>query len=196
MAECVVVTGPPRSGKDWTALLGSEITGARVLGTDSERKKMIKAGRIPYQSRYEKIYMQLVYGELIAEAKDILANGGSVIIHATFAREENRTRIRELAEELGVRLHIVYVECEESIIKERTEVGIPLKGEGATGSGLPPVCYPADDSEAGWEVYKAVKKIFVPVENPDLVIDGSQHSIETMRQLNKYFNGDRTPMLF
>jgi len=196
MTECILVLGAPRVGKDWIALLGSEVTGARVLGTDRERKKMIEAGIIPYQFRYEKRYMQMVYDQLMARTRDTLANGASVIIHATFAKEENRTRVYQLAQELDARLHIVYVECDELIIKQRTKAGIPLKGEGTTGSDLPSVCYPADDSEASWPVYQAIKKIFVPVENPDLIIDGSQHSVESMRQLNQYFNGNRTPMLF
>jgi predicted kinase len=196
MVNCIVVLGAPRAGKDWVALLGSEVTGARVLGTDEERKKMVQAGIIPYQSRYEKKYMQMVYDELIVEAKDILVNGGSVIVHATFAKEENRTRICQLAQELNAQLHVVYVECEESIVKQRTESGIPLEGKGTNGSDLPSVYYIADDSEASWEVCQVINKIFAPVENPDLRIDGSQHSIESMKQLNEYFNGDRTPMLF
>ena len=195
MAECIVVTGLPRAGKDWIALLASEVTGARILGTDSQREKMVRAGIIPYQSRYKKVYMQLVYVELIAEAKDTLVNGGSVIIHATFCKKENRTRIYNLVRELGVLLHIINVECDEEVIKRRTEKGIPLKGGGATGSGLPSVYYPADYSEAGWDVYQAIKEASVPVENADLVIDGSLYSVENMNILNTYFNADRTPLL-
>ena len=195
----VVIMGLPRSGKNWTALLVSAVLGVgpdNILGTDSIRQEMIQSGEIPYELRYAPESMGQVYERMMQKAKDMLASGLDVIVHATFTREENRLRMRRLAKELEARFYVIYINCGESIIRQRTMEGIPLAGVDSNGSDLPSVCYPADDSEAGWEVYEAIKKAFVPVKNPNLTIDGSLNSLEIMKELNSYFNGERMPALF
>ncbi len=192
MPNLVIVTGLPRAGKSRVGLLTSHILGIwpeGFLDTDTLRKQAIQKGLIPYEFRYSREYMEMVYDIMISQAQERLADGLDVVMSATFTNQKRLREVHRLAEQTESKLHIFLVNCDEVTIKARLGEGIPLTNDGSNGSDLPSVLYPTDDSEAGTEVYQAIKGVFLPPNNPSLTIDGTEHAEVTLKALNSYFFG-------
>ena len=194
----IATMGLPRAGKSRVALLSAHILGILpegLLDTDTLRKEAIKNGKVLYELRYSRESMELVYDMMMALAQERLAEGLDVVMSGTFTNQKRRRELRRLAEQTESELHIFFVDCDEATIEERLAQGIPLKNEGSNGSDLASVFYPSDDSEAGWPVYSAIRKVFTPPENPSLVIDGTKPAEATLQELSSYLLRESKPIL-
>jgi predicted kinase len=169
--KVVVFFGLVRAGKTHAARLATLALGAVYLSTDIIREQLINDGVIPSQERYTSERMKQVYDELFLRARENLENGESVVLDATFTKQESRDRVIKLAEETGVKLFVFLVKCDEATIEERIRRGVVHQE--VTGSVFPPVRYDGDFSEAGIEVHKLVKEVFSPISWKHTIIDGT-----------------------
>lgn len=107
----VLVGGAPGVGKSTIAAALSEATGALLIRSDELRKELLGLPpsehiRAPFgRGPYRRALTDRVYGELIARAVHAVALGRSVILDATWAREQHR----ELAAEAAARASFVLV---------------------------------------------------------------------------------------
>jgi predicted kinase len=96
----------------------------------------------------------LTYRELLVQAERLLRAGSSVVLDATFARAADRRRAAALARAVGGVLVTVECRCPERVARQR------LAGRGRPGY--------AGASDAGWEVRRAMRRVFEPF-GPDVV---------------------------
>jgi predicted kinase len=87
-----------------------------------------------------------VYDELMRRAKLFLSGGYSVIMDATFLREDSRNRARDAAAKVGAPALFVFADCPERIVKSR------LRRRAIENSF----------SDANLDVYRAMKSRFKP----------------------------------
>ena len=126
---------------------------------------------------YSGEFSRLTYDKMFAEAKEILDEGGSVILDASFIKAAERLKARRLAEEMSADFFILECTLDEENIKKR--LAERLK-RGSVSDGR-------------WEVYESQKKVFEPVvEVPPqshVIIDTSKPIEENVKYaLNKIQN--------
>jgi|AntAceMinimDraft_18_1070375.scaffolds.fasta_scaffold00981_16 predicted kinase len=183
--KLVVFSGFVRAGKTHAARLATLALGAVYLSTDIIREQLINDGVIPAQERYTVERMKQVYDELFAKAESNLENGKSVVLDATFTKQESRDRVIRLAEETEANLFVFLVKCDEATIEERIRTGV-IHQE-ITGSIFPPVRYDGDFSEAGIEVHRLVKEAFSPISWEHTIIDGTKPPSKMYLQISSMF---------
>ncbi len=71
----------------------------KVLLTDVGRKALIKMGIIEYNKRYEEESMEMVYKSILETARRETSNGKTIIVDATFKREDIRRRFMDMAKQ-------------------------------------------------------------------------------------------------
>ena len=111
----VIMTGVAASGKSYLAERLGQLLAARVLSSDVVRKQL--AGLSPTEHRYEPFgegiyspeWTQRTYDELLRQATPLLADGGCVILDASFLHASERLRAIETARKASSR--VLAVEC-------------------------------------------------------------------------------------
>ena len=108
---------------------------------------------------------------MLAEAKEFLVEGGSVIIDASFVKAEERLRAKRLAGEMSADFFIVECVLDEESVKQR--LAKRLKE--------------ASVSDGRWEVYELQRGQFEPVvevpETNHVIIDTSPPVGKTIGQI-------------
>ncbi len=160
----VVMCGLQGVGKTVVAKEIARRLEATVLKTDVIRKDMFDN---PIYSEEEK---QQVYNEMYNRLRHALRKNQTVILDATFAKEKNRYRAKEVAEEEDAEFRLVEVVCSEDIIKKRLEVRV------------------MDDSEADFNIYLKYKNYFEAVNGEHITINNSGFLEETYKQLDNHFS--------
>jgi len=161
----VVLCGLPGVGKSTVAGYAAEQLGAVRLRSDSVRKELFD------DPDYDEPETTTVYGELCERAGDRLDAGESVVLDATFAREQRRQRAQALASRHGVQFRLVRVVCDRSTATQRI----------ATREGV---------SDADVAVYYELKATFDPVDTAHAVVDNSGSKAETRRQVEDALSAD------
>lgn len=120
-----VVCGMQASGKSTIARELSDFLGIERLSSDLIRKEL--SGMAPHQSCvslfgegiYSNSMTQLTYGRMLMKAQDIIEEGNSVILDATFTKRHLRDKALLLAKDMHAA--ILFVECHanEDLLKER-----------------------------------------------------------------------------
>lgn len=171
-----ITVGLVGTGKSTLAKALSKRLGLAVISSDVTRKQL--AGVPLNEHRFDDftggIYSaelsRKTYDKLFAGAGDILSDGGSVVLDASFIKAEERLKARRLAEETGADFFIIECRLDEENIKKR------LARRLERGSV----------SDGRWEVYRPQKKAFDPVEaSPPkhAIIDTSQPLGENIKQI-------------
>jgi len=145
----VIVTGLMGSGKSVLARILAPWLGAETVRTDVLRKEMLNLP--PAEHRYETfgegIYADKItaqtYDKAHVLAKEKLESGQSVIIDASYGKNENRLAARKLAADLGVNFFILECRCPEAVIRKRLEGRMTERGE---------------PSDGRWEIFTDQKK--------------------------------------
>jgi len=158
--------------------------GLVAISSDVTRKKL--AGIPTTEHRFEEFdtgiysaeFSRKTYGKMLAEAKEFLVEGGSVIIDASFIKAEERLRAKRLAGEMNADFFIVECTLDEESVKQRLAQRLKQ----------------ASVSDRRWEIYEPQRRRFDPVievpETNHVIIDTSPPAAETVRQiLGKFTKG-------
>jgi aminoglycoside phosphotransferase family enzyme/predicted kinase len=172
-----ITAGLVGTGKTFLAQALAKRRGLVVISSDVTRKKLAS---IPLtEHRFEEFdsgiyspeFSKKTYGKMFTEARNILNEGGSVILDASFIRAEERLKAKKLAEESGAEFFIVECCLDEKTIKQRLARRLE---EGSTSDGR-------------WEIYPSQKRAFEPVAEVSpqkhAIIDTSKPVAENIRQV-------------
>jgi aminoglycoside phosphotransferase family enzyme/predicted kinase len=177
-----ITVGLVGTGKSTLAQALAKRLGLVVIASDVTRKQL--AGIPVTEHRFEGfdsgIYSaelsRKTYDKMFSGAGDILREGGSVVLDASFIKAEERLKAKRLAEETGAEFFIIECTLDEANIKKRLERRL----EGKT------------ISDGRWEIYQPQKKAFEPVVEATppkhVIIDTSKPLAENIRRvLNKIY---------
>lgn len=178
----IITTGLVGTGKSTLANALAKRLGMVVLSSDITRKTL--AGILATEHRLEEFnkgiystdFSRATYDKMFAEAKEILADGDSAIIDASFINIEERLEAKQLAEKADADFFIIEFTLDEESAKKRLEQRFKQ----------------ASVSDGRWEIYEPQKKKFKPVtEVPPsnhLVINTSQPLEENVRLVVEKLN--------
>lgn len=173
-----ITTGLVGTGKTFLAQALAKRLGLVVISSDVTRKKL--AGIPITEHRFEEfdtgIYLaefsKKTYDRMFSEAKDILTEGGSVILDASFIKVEERLKAKELAKETNADFLIIECTLDEASIKKRLAQRLE---QGTISDGR-------------WEIYQPQKRAFDPVvevpKTNHAIIDTAQPVEENIRQIS------------
>ncbi|QLD84916.1 AAA family ATPase [Natronomonas halophila] len=160
--ELVVVCGLPGVGKSTVARAVADRLDAAVLRTDVVRKELFD------DPKYTSEESTTVYNELLARARDRLADGESVVLDATFKTRSRRREARDIAAEVDADFRLVHVDCDTEVVERR-------------------IAARDDVSDADFEVHLQFKDRFEPIEMDHERIDNSGAESETVQQVEATF---------
>ena len=150
----VIVMGLPGSGKSYFAIRAAKMLNAVYISSDKLRKEMFVK---PTYSSAEKL---CVYNKMLQRATGASEHGKDVVLDATFYSNDLRQIFINEAKSIS-RAYIIEVYADENLVKERLSL-------------------PREDSDADFEVYKAVKKEWEPFNDEHLVLDSTNDDITEM----------------
>jgi aminoglycoside phosphotransferase family enzyme/predicted kinase len=172
-----ITVGLVGTGKSTLAQALAGRLGLVVLSSDVTRKQL--AGVPLTEHRFEGFdggiysdeFSRRTYDKMFSGAGDILGEGGSVVLDASFIRAEERLKAKRLAEEAGADFYIIECQLDEANIKKRLERRLK---EGSVSDGR-------------WEIYRPQKEAFAPVKEATppkhVIVDTSQPLAENIRQI-------------
>jgi aminoglycoside phosphotransferase family enzyme/predicted kinase len=154
----VITSGLSGTGKSYAASRLGERLGTQPILSDVVRKRIL--GLSEREHRLDKfgggIYTsgatERTYRALLETAREMLMEGKSVILDATFSRFEYREAARKLARGLGAGFRILHCSAPDEVVKQRLEAR-SLKEY-----------HPSD---ARWAVYVAQKEAFEPIRESE-----------------------------
>ena len=104
-----------------------------------------------------------VYRKMLVLTESMVNKKKHVILDGTFYKEEIRQMFLSLALSLKVKIFFIEVTAEDWLVKKRVE----KKRAG---------------SEADYDVYLRIKKLFEPMDSKHLMLESTQTNIENMLQ--------------
>jgi aminoglycoside phosphotransferase family enzyme/predicted kinase len=148
--KLVITAGMVGTGKTALACGLGERLGWEVVSSDAVRKAL--ASLPPTQHRYEAFetgiyspaFTRRTYEELFRQGRNILLQGGSVLLDATFRSRALRKEAALLARDAEAQFFVLETVCPEEVIRERLE-----RRAGETSF-----------SDADWQVYLREKEIW------------------------------------
>lgn len=167
----VIMAGLSGTGKSHTAVRLGERLGTRPILSDVVRKqiqgvserehRLDKFGRGIYTSGAT----ERTYRALLHAARQMLIEGKSVILDATFSKFEHREAARELARSLGAGFRILHCTAPDEVVKQRLNAR-SLKED-----------HPSD---ARWGVYVVQKQTAEPILESERIDCRSRSSTEDL----------------
>ncbi len=172
-----ITTGLVGSGKSAISRALAKRLGLALISSDVIRKQLaniwIKERRFEEFNTgiYSSEFSARTYDAMFSRAGDMLKEGGSVIIDASFIKAEERERARNMADETGARFFLI--EC--TLAEELTQQRLLQRLE------QPSI------SDGRWEIYQAQKAIYPVVDEAifgnHVVVDNSLQINENVRQV-------------
>ncbi len=149
----LITVGLVGTGKSVLSQALAKRLGLVVSTSDIVRKEL--AGIRPKEHRFEEFdsgiyateFSRLTYDKMFSIARDVLSEGGSVILDASFIKAEERLKAKALAQETGADFFILECTLDEESVRKRLEERLK---KGSVSDGR-------------WEVYESQKKVFEPV---------------------------------
>lgn len=154
----VAVMGLPGSGKSGLAERLAQYTGALHISSDRIRWQENLNGR------YDPESLDYVYGQMVAQAAEAIAEGKSVIMDASFSKEKHRQLLWEKVIHAKMLLCWVELVIDDKTARERT-------------SRLRPF------TEADFEVFLKMKSEWEPPLFPHMRLDSGSHTIDELATL-------------
>ena len=163
-----IMAGLVGTGKTTVAEALGRSLGLVVISSDITRKKL--AGISPTEHRFEQFsggiyseeFSRKTYDEMFAQARELLFQGQSVILDASFKKKQDRLQAENLAEETKADFSVIECILDEETVKSRLEKRLK---ESSTSDGR-------------WEIFEQQKQDFdkitgVQSEN-HIILDTSQ----------------------
>jgi predicted kinase len=122
-----VVCGMIASGKSTVAAALADALRIEVLRSDVVRKQLFgrqasDPGNNDFgQDIYSAGATALTYGKLLRLAQDEIDKGNSVLLDATFSRQEQRREVLRLAADMDANILFIECRCREEVIRQRLE---------------------------------------------------------------------------
>jgi aminoglycoside phosphotransferase family enzyme/predicted kinase len=146
----LIMAGLVGTGKTTVAKALSQSLGFTIISADIVRKRL--AGISPTERRFEqfgggiysKDFSRKTYDEMFAQARELLFQGQSVILDASFKKRQDRLQARSLAEETKAGFATVECLLDEDTVKSHLEQRLK---EGSVSDGR-------------WEIYEQQKQDF------------------------------------
>jgi len=125
--KLAITAGLVGTGKTALARALGERLGWEVVSSDAVRKAL--AGLPPTQHRYEAFeeglyspsFTRRTYEEIFRQARNILLQGGSILLDATFRSRALREEAASLAREAEAEFFVLETLCPEEVIRKRLE---------------------------------------------------------------------------
>ncbi len=120
-----VVCGMPASGKSSIAAKLARTLGVKVFNSDIVRKQLfgLQPGDqmdVPFEEGiYSKEATSLTYEKLLMLAHEEIKQGHSVILDATYSRQQHRREVIRFAKDMDVNVIFVECKCPEAELKKR-----------------------------------------------------------------------------
>jgi len=172
-----ITVGLVGTGKSTLAQALAKRLGLVVISSDITRKQLVDVPLTEHRfdefdgGIYSAELSRQTYDNMFSGAGDILSDGGSVILDASFIRADERLKAKRLAEEAGADFFIIECQLDEENIKKR------LEGRLERGSV----------SDGRWEIYQPQKKAFDPVKEAlppkHAIIDTSKPLADNIRKI-------------
>jgi aminoglycoside phosphotransferase family enzyme/predicted kinase len=185
----LITTGLMGSGKSALAQALAKRLGLVVISSDVTRKRLASIPETEHRFEefdagiYSPEFTKKTYDTMLAEAKGILKEGGSVIIDASFIKAEQRLKAKSLAEEIKTRFFVLECALDEELTRKRLTKRLE---QGSVSDGR-------------WEIFSQQKEKFEPVvEVPPqnrVIIDSSQPidkiAQQVLDKINKGVDNDK-----
>jgi len=159
----VLVCGLPGTGKSTLSRKLAKRINATLLKTDSVRRELFDK---PSYNEEEK---EVVYRTIFIMARYLLP-WQNVVIDGTFYRRKIRHRVYEVARRTGTEMQVVECTCPEHVIRRRMERRVYRTKA---------------ISDADYDVYLKIKRLFEPINRRHIVVDTSGSSRESIRKVLK-----------
>lgn len=151
----VMVMGLPGAGKSYFARALAKRIEAVHINSDLIRKQL------PEDPLYTQREKSKVYDQMFDQVCQTLEMNKSVVVDATFSREEHRLPyFRYIQKKQGI-LKIIRITAAEDIVKQRLKVKRP-------------------DSDADYEVYKKIRAEYDELPEPSISISSTDFELEQM----------------
>jgi len=171
-----ITVGLVGTGKTTLAQALAKRLGLVIITSDITRKQL--AGVPLTEHRFEGLdggiysaeLSRKTYDKIFSGAGDILVEGGSVVLDASFIKAEERLKAKRVAEEAGADFFIIECTLDEANIKKRLERRLK---EGSVSDGR-------------WEIYRPQKEAFEAVEaspQKHAIIDTSRPLAENIKRI-------------
>ncbi len=177
-----ITTGLVGTGKTVLAQALAKRLGLAVISSDVTRKQLASIPITEHHFEefdtgiYSPEFSRKTYDKMFSETKQVLGDGGSVIIDASFIKVGERLKAKELTEEMSADFFIIECTLDEEGIKQRLAQRLEQE----------------TISDGRWEIYAPQKRAFDPVvEVPPqnhVIIDTSSTVEETVRHILKRRN--------
>ena len=162
----IIVCGLPGSGKSSLSRKLKQKLPAVYLNTDIIRK------HITSKPQYTEEEKRMVYSEMANRAEKNVNMGRNVVVDATFYSKKYRNMMKNITKDH----YIVLCALPEKLIRER------LKRREQRKNGV---------SDAGYDVYLALKEKFEPIEGDYLEVDCSLPKTKQVELVLEYIGGKR-----
>jgi predicted kinase len=150
----IAVAGLSGTGKTSIARAIAGELGLRVVSADAVRKSIFGTGEKPYaygEGPYSAEANRLTYEKLVETGRTLLAEDRGVVLDATFRRNDDRAKARDMATDIGANWKIIECRLSPDLIRLR------LERRAARREGL---------SDARWDTYLRQREEFEPIDDP------------------------------
>lgn len=151
----ILIAGLPGSGKTYFAKRLAPALGAAYFSTDIMRKT-----KAPDRT-YTHAEKTSVYHELLDRFQHALRSAQTVVMDATFYREDIRDEFERAAKAAMARVVWIEVRADEALIRTR-------------------LAQPREDSDADFTVYQKLKAEYEPITQPHLVLYSDHNDVAAM----------------
>ena len=172
-----ITTGLVGSGKSALAQALAKRLGLVAISSDVTRKRLASIPETEHHFEefdtgiYSPEFSRTTYDAMLTEAKNLLGEGISVIIDASFIKAEERLKAKRLAEEMKTRFFVLECTLDEELTRQRLSQRLE---KGSVSDGR-------------WEIFSKQKEKFEPVvELPAqnrVIIDSSRSIDKIVRQV-------------
>jgi predicted kinase len=161
----IILTGLVGTGKSTVGKMIAKRIGAVMLSTDVIRRELFP------KRTYSKEESRRTYEEMLERAAKLLSKNKSVILDATFSKEDYRNEAKDIARKTKSGWQVVELTCDPKVIRERFSARKKT----------------SDPSEATYLIYLRMRKWYERPSGRHITIDNSGGPKETEKQVQKHF---------